>query len=422
MAIQHRRGNYADFDPTKMVAGEPAVVLGGDPTSSDGKAAYIAFGPGSVKKLATAEDMRDEIYNQTQSIIQEVEEGVADDVERAEAAAESVTESAAQIAQNTQDITDLKADLSELVETVNTIEPFSEVAKAALLNCFAHVAWIDEHGQVYYDALEAALNDIQSISAVYTQSGTVYATDSLDSLKENLVVTATKPDSTQYVVPDSKYTLSGTLTIGISTITVTYTNITTSFNVTVTDPRLVYKLNSGTDVTNNAIDTGVPVFGQDDSFTILINVDMSAISSDKKDGVILNHRTLSSGTIRLGFDNTDNVLHFIANVMYSDFYVDYYTPGKVSALTPHNLIWAVRMSNKNVRKVFYVDGVKKLDRSENVSSRMSDKIFTGNYFIGGVNSTTSNLKLFPGIVNLFEMYNVALDISEINSILGIELQ
>lgn len=131
MAIQHRRGNYADFDPTKMVAGEPAVVLGGDPTSSDGKAAYISFGPGLVKKLATAEDMRDEIYNQTQNIIQDIEEGVADDVEQAESAAQRAETAAAQFeidATLTQqgkpadakkvgdEISDLKADLSEITE------------------------------------------------------------------------------------------------------------------------------------------------------------------------------------------------------------------------------------------------------------------------------------------------------------------
>lgn len=38
-----------------------------------------------------------------------------------------------------------------------TIEGLSSNAKAALLNCFAHVAWIDGHGQDYYDALESAL-------------------------------------------------------------------------------------------------------------------------------------------------------------------------------------------------------------------------------------------------------------------------
>lgn len=106
--------------------------------------------------------------------------------------------------------------------------------KSALLACFAKVAWVDDNGQDYYDALEAALYppaSLVSISAVYTQSGTVYTTDSLDSLKTDLVVTATYDDTTSETV--TSYTLSGTLTEGTSTITVSYGGKTTTFTVTV---------------------------------------------------------------------------------------------------------------------------------------------------------------------------------------------
>lgn len=74
---------------------------------------------------------------------------------------------------------------------------------------------------------------VESISAVYTQSGTVYDTDTLDSLKSDLVVTATYSDSSTATVPSADYTLSGTLTAGTSTITVTYGGKTDTFNVTV---------------------------------------------------------------------------------------------------------------------------------------------------------------------------------------------
>ena len=77
---------------------------------------------------------------------------------------------------------------------------------------------------------------VSSISAVYTQSGAVYDTDSLDSLKSNLVVTATFMDSTTGVIASEDYTLSGTLTEGTSTITVSYGGKTTTFNVTVSEP------------------------------------------------------------------------------------------------------------------------------------------------------------------------------------------
>lgn len=74
----------------------------------------------------------------------------------------------------------------------------------------------------------------QSITATYTQSGTVYDTDSLDSLKADLVVTANYSGGTSETVPASTYTLSGTLATGTSTITVEYAGLTDTFDVTVT--------------------------------------------------------------------------------------------------------------------------------------------------------------------------------------------
>lgn len=71
----------------------------------------------------------------------------------------------------------------------------------------------------------------QSITVTYTQSGTVYTTDSIDSLKGNLVVTATYTGGTTATVPSTDYTLSGTLIPGVSTITVNYAGLTDTFSV-----------------------------------------------------------------------------------------------------------------------------------------------------------------------------------------------
>ncbi|MDO5539400.1 MAG: hypothetical protein Q4F83_04920 [Eubacteriales bacterium] len=57
MAIQNRRGDYADFDPQKMLPGEWATVLSGDPNSADGMSVYMCFKAGIVKRMATYEDM-----------------------------------------------------------------------------------------------------------------------------------------------------------------------------------------------------------------------------------------------------------------------------------------------------------------------------------------------------------------------------
>lgn len=109
--------------------------------------------------------------------------------------------------------------------------------KAALLACFNHVAWdaADPTGQSYINALQTALYppaNLSRITAVFTQPGTVYDTASLDSLRTNLVVTAYYDNSTSEVI--SNYTLSGTLSEGTSTITVSYGGKTDTFDVTVT--------------------------------------------------------------------------------------------------------------------------------------------------------------------------------------------
>ena len=141
-------------------------------------------------------------------------------------------------------------DLDALDDRVTALEGGTGLTadiKSALLACFANVAWIDDDGQSLYDALDLALNppaNLSSITCVYTQSGTVYDTASLDDLKTDLVVTAHWSDNTTSTV--TTYTLSGTLTEGTSTITVSYGGKTTTFNVTVSAALpMLYPLTNG---------------------------------------------------------------------------------------------------------------------------------------------------------------------------------
>ena len=83
-----------------------------------------------------------------------------------------------------------------------------------------------------YDYLVGEEKTVTGISAVFNAgSNTIYTTSSLTTLKQYLTVTATYDDSTTAKV--TSYTLSGTLTEGTSTITVTYGGTTTTFDVTV---------------------------------------------------------------------------------------------------------------------------------------------------------------------------------------------
>lgn len=59
MAIQLRRGVYADFDPTKLMPGEFAVVTEDDPDGTGGQAIYMCFGSGVVKRIVGADDLGD---------------------------------------------------------------------------------------------------------------------------------------------------------------------------------------------------------------------------------------------------------------------------------------------------------------------------------------------------------------------------
>lgn len=134
---------------------------------------------------------------------------------------------------------------------VLTAADLDDSFKDALLDCFANVAWATEGGQRYYDALEAALYppaDLLSISAAFEQGETViYDTDGLDALKPMLTVTANYDNGTSKTVTD--YTLSGTLTAGTSTITVSYGGKTATFDVFVTEMLTIGSLTAGTEVT-----------------------------------------------------------------------------------------------------------------------------------------------------------------------------
>lgn len=111
----------------------------------------------------------------------------------------------------------------------------SEEAKAALLACFQHVAWIDEHGQDHYDDLYDALypaTGLVRITATFTQgSAVINEGDDLNTLKQYLVVTGYYSDGVSQVITD--YALSGQLTEGTSTITVTKEGKTATFTVIV---------------------------------------------------------------------------------------------------------------------------------------------------------------------------------------------
>lgn len=148
-------------------------------------------------------------------------------------------------------------EISELKSQVNR-SGLSDDFKNALYELVSHInGWDDNNSQTYVANLYSAMNptaELTSITAVYTQSGTVYVTDSLDDLKDDLVVTAHYSDETSRAV--TAYTLSGELTNGTNEITVSYGGKTTTFTVTATQYQLydyIYSSSGNTDY----VDTGL---------------------------------------------------------------------------------------------------------------------------------------------------------------------
>ena len=243
-------GNAYDADATIDVSAKTVTVAGSEQmTAAKGRNVYELVLTKSGKVLSTANFILDveraamdadtiaseSVLKELNAIIDsaatstQAAADAASAADRAEDAAESVSSASAQIATNTEDISDLKADFEQL-------EPgLSDDAKAAILACFQHVAWVDEHGQDYYDALESALYEDQypKITAVFNPGANViYTDDTLDSLKQYLTVKYFETEeSAGTVIASANYSLSGTLTEGTSTVFVSYSGLTTSFIV-----------------------------------------------------------------------------------------------------------------------------------------------------------------------------------------------
>ena len=142
---------------------------------------------------------------------------------------------------------DVVTEISELKSQITQLEAIPYAVKRAMDTLFQNVVF--KNTDVYSDELAtfhawATAINVVSISAVFNQGqNVIYETDSLDSLKQYLTVTASYDNGTSSVISD--YTLSGALSEASSTITVTYDGKTTTFIVAVTISSWLYDASKG---------------------------------------------------------------------------------------------------------------------------------------------------------------------------------
>lgn len=135
---------------------------------------------------------------------------------------------------DTLSVRGIAADAKAVGDAIDDV--FSNTAKQALLECFSHVAWADEYGQDYYDALADALypGTYPKITATFTKGNhTVYIDSALSTIIPYLtVVYYETAASAGRTLTNSEYSLSGYLSSKINRIQVSYQGL--SVNIVVT--------------------------------------------------------------------------------------------------------------------------------------------------------------------------------------------
>ena len=187
------------------------------------------------------------------------------------------------IKENSDSVSKLSEDIADIKQNGTGGSGITTAIKDALLNAFAHVAWIDENGQSYYDALSVALNSsgsdseggeddetttvtLSSISATYN-GGEVTSGTKLADLTD-IVVTATYSDGSTKNI--TTYELSGEIVTGENTITVSYGGLTTTFIVVATENNRTY-LTYGEHIAYNMGDTNVVKYSDDGETSVTYN-------------------------------------------------------------------------------------------------------------------------------------------------------
>ena len=132
MAIQVRRGLQKDFKPDKMLPGEMAVT-------TDTRRIYATFAPGDCKRMATYEDMQDDIKEANEEIITELTESVTTATQTATSAATAAQTATANANKATQD-----ANTAVMNADTATSEANAAASEARSAAEDAHKAVIDD--------------------------------------------------------------------------------------------------------------------------------------------------------------------------------------------------------------------------------------------------------------------------------------
>ena len=284
-----------------------------------------------------------------------------------------------------------------------------------------------------FDVVVSQVATLDSISAVYTQGSTiVYSNTSLNSLKSNLVVTGHYSDGSNKTITD--YSLSGILTEGTSTVTVTYNNKTTTFNVVVSQNQgetvlFSFDSSNGTDINtifniskNNKYSAKCEAQYNSDGFLEIVEKEKTTNSQDGYIRLEPKNFTVSGNIeieiqlsvesyrdgiyedtegVRVGIDNGTEGIYISLTQQYGIRYfngssstpIDTSTKGIITANTMFNLKINIDFNNKNNAKIYMND--KLLDTIDHSNWTKSPYSNRNNFFIMARNAiaTVNTIKI-----------------------------
>lgn len=188
MAILMRGGAYADFDPSKLRPREWAVVLENDPSARDGKAIYICFAAGMVKRISTYEDMKDDLISATEDIkeqyIQALDE-IKNEVERLANEAEDFKDTAqakAEEASNSAQVATQKSESASIsaanaANNADLSEEYSRYSESYAVGTNGEVRPNDEtdNSKYYKEECQRLYRVIERLIASVSSGGLIAA-------------------------------------------------------------------------------------------------------------------------------------------------------------------------------------------------------------------------------------------------------
>lgn len=135
MAIQMRRGFYADFDPSKMLPGEWAVSIDSD---TNKQIVWMCFAPGVTKRMGTYEDFRQQIQEATQEIKEEYISEFHAILDQIELLAEQTNENTTTVIQIRDDT--VNTYLPQMLKYLNGTKNNASLAQASQADAVASAA------------------------------------------------------------------------------------------------------------------------------------------------------------------------------------------------------------------------------------------------------------------------------------------